>query len=310
MDHTMHRTRLLLLAAALVLTAGTASCSKDATQADTASRRRPAATEASAPARPTKPIDRLVAVGDSGARMHLSCSGSGARTVVILPGFGDDGESWGAVTPVVSEAARVCTYARFGLGTSDAPPATQTFATEADDLHDLLQAAGEPGPYVVVGHSFGGAEAVSFAHRFASEVTGVLLVDASPADWPTALCSVPDDGSAAAASWRDTCTSVTHADQNPERLDGRKAFAEVAAVRSLGDLPVTVMTRAEVVNPDLPDGTEEELAAAWQRGQQHWASLSSSGRVVPVADTGHVIQVEQPAAVIENIEALVQAGVR
>ena len=212
---------------------------------------------------------------------------------------------------MVSEAARVCTYARFGLGTSDAPPATQTFATEADDLHELLQAAGEPGPYVVVGHSFGGAEAVSFAHRFASEVTGVLLVDASPADWPTALCSVPDDGSAAAASWRDTCTSVTHADQNPERLDGRKAFAEVAAVRSLGDLPVTVMTRAEVVYPDLRGryggGAGRRLG---QRGQQRWASLSSSGRVVPVADTGHVIQVEQPGAVIENIEALVQAGVR
>ena len=52
---------------------------------------------------------------------------------------------------------------------------------------------------MVVGHSFGGAEAVTFASLFADEVTGLVLLDASPTSWPTEVCAVPDDGSDMAA---------------------------------------------------------------------------------------------------------------
>ena len=67
---------------------------------------------------------------------------------------------------------------------------TQTFETQAPDLHALARQAGEPGPYVVVGHSFGGAEAVTFTSQYPDEVTGLMLVDASPTTWPTTACSV------------------------------------------------------------------------------------------------------------------------
>jgi pimeloyl-ACP methyl ester carboxylesterase len=39
-------------------------------------------------------------------------------------------------------------------------------------------------------------------------------------------------------------------------------------------------------------------------GQEHWVSLSSSSRPVPVDDTGHNIQVDQPDVVIQQIEGL------
>ena len=198
----------------------------------------------------------------------------------------------------------MCSSARFGLGTSDAPPTDQTFATQAAALHDALGASGEPGPYVVVGHSFGGPEAVSFAARFADEVTGLVLVDASPADWPAALCGVPEDASAMAASFRDTCDSVTHADRNPERLDGLAAFAEVRGVRSLGDLPMAVLTRAVISYPGLASSAEAELARAWLDGQARWAALSTAGTVTPVEDTGHVIQIDQPAIVIDAVRSM------
>ncbi|HEY5839986.1 MAG TPA: alpha/beta fold hydrolase, partial [Mycobacterium sp.] len=77
-----------------------------------------------------------------------------------------------------------------GDGASDAPPAPQTFATQAADLHALLQSVGEPGPYVIVGHSFGGAEAVTFASMLPDEVHGLLLLDTSPPTWNTAICAV------------------------------------------------------------------------------------------------------------------------
>ena len=114
--------------------------------------------------RPDGLVDELVAI-DSG-RMHLRCNGSGDTTVLLIAGWGDGGESWGAIEPTLAERARVCSYARFGTGTSDPPSTTQTFETQATDLHELLEAAGEPGPYVIVGHSFGGAQAVTFTSQY------------------------------------------------------------------------------------------------------------------------------------------------
>ena len=130
-------------------------------------------TTVAAPVRPTEAVDTLLPIGEGGARLHLHCAGSGPSTVVLISGFGGGSDTWGAVAPGLSAEARVCSYDRFGTGTSDAPSTDQTFASEADDLRRLLQTAGEVGPYVVVGHSFGGAEAVAFTSRFSDEVDGL-----------------------------------------------------------------------------------------------------------------------------------------
>jgi pimeloyl-ACP methyl ester carboxylesterase len=226
-------------------------------------------------------------------------------TVLLVAGFGDAGDNWGAIAPAISSRSRVCSYTRFGLGASDRPSRDQTFETEAADLHALLRAAGEPGPYVVVGHSFGGAEAVMFAARYGEDVDGLLLLDASPPEWPAAVCSVPDDGSEMANGFRQTCDAVSTAGGNAERLDAVRAFAEVGAIRSLGDVPMMVATRADVTYPGLAAAADGALAQVWHAGQAHWASLSSSARLVTVAHSGHYLQIDQPAAVIDAIRSLV-----
>ena len=124
------------------------------------------------------------------ARCTSAASGAAPDRRSSSPGGDDGGEKWGAIEPAISERARVCSYASFGTGTSDAPSSTQTFDTQAADLHALLGEAGEPGPYVVLGHSFGGAEAVTFASKYADEVSGLMLLDASPTTWPATVCSV------------------------------------------------------------------------------------------------------------------------
>jgi pimeloyl-ACP methyl ester carboxylesterase len=303
----MHITRSLRLAliVSLVVSLG-AACSAGSTGAPAAADDSPVevppSTTAAAPVRPTADLDELVAVGSTGARMHLTCTGSGPSTVVFMSGFGDQGDSWGDVSPAVTDEARVCTYARFGLGTSDAPPSPQTFTTWADDLHELLQAAGEPGPYVVVGHSFGGPEAVTFTDHYADEVDGVLLIDASPVDWPTAACAVRDTA-VTAGSWRDVCATYAPA-HNPEHLDVLRAFADVGTVDSLGEVPMAVMTRAQVEYAGLAARTQRQLQRVWNEGQDHWMSLTSSATFVPVDDTSHYIQIDQPARVIEQLRAL------
>lgn len=253
-------------------------------------------------ARPTADVDELVAV--DGARMHIRCSGSGSVTAVLVAGFETSSDIWGAVAPAVSQDTRVCSSDRYGTGSSDPAPRSQTFATQADDLHTVLASIGEHGPYLVVGHSFGGPEAVIFAATYRSEVMGLMLVDASPVRWPAAICAVPDDGTPSATGYRQLCTNISTPSSNAEHLDGVAAFDEAVDVGSLGDLPMVVMTATQ--HPwGLDDAQNRRLDAAWKAGQDHWLSLSSSARLVPVGNTGHNIQMDQPAAVIEQIGRLI-----
>jgi EmrB/QacA subfamily drug resistance transporter len=251
--------------------------------------------------RPTTARDELVPV--AGGQLHIRCAGEGDTTIVLIAGFEANTDIWNAVTPDLQSKARVCAYDRFGTGTSSSPPSDQTFATQAENLHTLLEAAGEPGPYIVVGHSFGGAEAVTFASMHTSEVVGLLLLDASPATWPDTACGVVNDGSEVAASFQTTC-AMFEPDGNAERLDAHAAFDLVAQIDSLDDLPVVVAPAAERAYTGLAEAEAARLRAAWDAGQAHWASLSTTAEIVAVANTGHNIQVDQPAQVVALVGGL------
>lgn len=76
--------------------------------------------------------------------------------------------------------ARVCTYDRAGLGWSDPAPRDWTQAAMAADLHALLAASKEPGPYLIVAHSLGGLLARTYARTYPNGVAGLILLDAAP----------------------------------------------------------------------------------------------------------------------------------
>src|SRR3712207_7572062 len=55
-------------------------------------------------------------------------------------------------------------------------PYTTLFRSE---LHALLGSAGVEGPYVLVGHSFGGTNMQVYASQYPDEVAGMVLVDSA-----------------------------------------------------------------------------------------------------------------------------------
>ncbi len=79
------------------------------------------------------------------------------------------------IAPSVARATRVCVYDQARHGRSDAAPRSCTDA--AGDLHVLLQRARIAGPYVIAGHSLGGAYALSYTHRYPAEVAGLAMLD-------------------------------------------------------------------------------------------------------------------------------------
>jgi pimeloyl-ACP methyl ester carboxylesterase len=128
------------------------------------------------------PPGRLIDIGTH--RLHLHCVGEGTPTVVFDAALGGSSLSWRLVQPEVARVTRACTYDRAGFGWSEGGPLPRTAGRVADELHTLLHRAGVAGPYLLVGHSFGGLVMRLFAARHRREVAGLVLIEpAVPEDW-------------------------------------------------------------------------------------------------------------------------------
>ena len=128
---------------------------------------------------------QLVDIG--GHRLHIECAGTGNPTVVLESGAAESSFYWGRIAPTIARTTRVCIYDRAGRGLSAEAAEPHDGVAVANDLHALLAASGDSGPYVLVGHSTGGAYVRIFAARYPDEVAGMVLLDSQPADAFTAL---------------------------------------------------------------------------------------------------------------------------
>ena len=126
-----------------------------------------------------------------GRKMYLECHGTGSPTVVLVSGLRGSADDWSiagkpapTVYPGVATFTRGCAYDRPGTPVGEQPsrsdPAPQP-ATAGDavaDLRALLRAAHEAGPYVLVGHSYGGLIVRLYADDHPEDISGLVLVDA------------------------------------------------------------------------------------------------------------------------------------
>jgi pimeloyl-ACP methyl ester carboxylesterase len=119
-----------------------------------------------------------------GYRVHVFAEGDarGRPSVVWLPGGHTGAFALHHLHRSVRAEARSILVDRPGTGWSDTGPFPRSTAREADEIPAALAAAGEKGPYVLVGHSFGGLLAANIARRRPDLVAGVVLLDATPPD--------------------------------------------------------------------------------------------------------------------------------
>jgi pimeloyl-ACP methyl ester carboxylesterase len=123
-------------------------------------------------------------------KLNLDCTGQASPTVILDSGMGVPAVGWIKVQPEVAKFARVCSYDRAGYGWSQSGPPPRTSLQIARELKALLDAAGEKGPYILVGHSFGGFNIRVYTGLYPSDVAGVVLVDASHEDEEERIGSV------------------------------------------------------------------------------------------------------------------------
>lgn len=123
------------------------------------------------------PLGQMVAVNDY--KLHLYSTGSGSPTVILEAGLGCPCSDWELVQSEIAKFTHVVSYDRAGIGWSEESPQPRTSLAIVEELHTLLHNAKIPGPYILVGHSFGGINVQLYAITYPDEVVGLVLVDSS-----------------------------------------------------------------------------------------------------------------------------------
>ena len=270
------------------------------------------------------PPGRLVDVG--GFRLHIHCTGSGGPTVILDAGNGGSSLDWSLVQPGVATFTRVCSYDRAGYGWSDSGPTPRMSERIVRELHTLLVNAGVPGPYVLVGHSFGGLNMRLYTYTYPQDVAGLVLVDSSHENDPTALKAIMDGQQQLStcqhfapfgvvrllgslnqfiSPYPSAIQAVVKAHLYQTRFCGTwydesaawdESISQVRTARaqhSLGHLPLVVITHGK------------DLDASWQALQNDLAGLSSNSTHVIASMSGHAIMFDQPDLVIAAIRQIV-----
>jgi pimeloyl-ACP methyl ester carboxylesterase len=237
-----------------------------------------------------------------GHSLYLDCRGSRSPTLVLEAGMGSDSATWSPVHEELARISRACAYDRTGRGRSDGGSADD-LAGMSDELAALLAAAGEPGPYVVVGHSLGSVIGRVHATRQRDDVIGLVLVDGFDPDIfdervVPLLGPIRDQ-------YLDQTAGLWRLVSSVEGIEVEASRAQLAESDVTG-LPIEVVI-APRVDSRLDTATSNAIAASLAAGYE----ALSPGRVRLTLAWGasHMVQFDQPAVVVEAVRRIV-ANVR
>lgn len=97
------------------------------------------------------------------------------NTIVMVHGFGGNAKQWIYQLQALSDMNRCIAIDLRGHGRSDKPLTAYTVDEMVSDIHAVLVELGIDEPVVLVGHSFGGALATTFAHHHPEQVSRLIL---------------------------------------------------------------------------------------------------------------------------------------
>jgi pimeloyl-ACP methyl ester carboxylesterase len=260
--------------------------------------------------------------------IHLYCVGAGSPTVVFEADLDQYGSlSWDSVQGEVGKFTHACSYDRAGIMWSEPGPLPRDGEMIASELGAVLDMAGEDGPYVLVGHAFGGAYVRIFAGQNPDDVCGMVLVDSSHPEMLTHFAEYGLEKEIPSKQIRPLILLLSHLGMpgrfkgnvynlSPDVYDPTQAFlpessmawfdetveapntlAQAGQYEYLGDMPLIVLAAAK---------SSQDLQAVWLELQQELTLLSENSEYRALQEAGHYIQFDQPQEVVEAVREVVQ----
>ncbi len=285
------------------------------------------------------PLGRLVDV--NGHLLWTHRDGSGGPAVVFVPGAGSFGLDFWLAHERVARLTTSVLYDRAGTGWSADVHLPRSIGEVTDELRDVLHVLAVPGPYLLVGHSLGGAYVQRFAQRFPADVAGLLLLDPLHEDWDEYLpehaqiaANMPEDPHMPAlpqpfldqiramlldamAGFPEPLRHVlVDKHFSPARLptgfrEGLNALAVIDDLRGGGprpDVPITILSAAGVDAQQAMFSTQDQLSEQIQGSERLYAAVAATapqGRHLTVADASHVtLPMRRPDAVADAVSDL------
>lgn len=241
-----------------------------------------------------------------------------AQTLLFLHFFGGSGDTWREVCEKMSAQGYTCVAPdQRGFGASAAQKDGTDFSLAAmtSDALALCRALA-PEPVVIVAHSMGGKITLAALAQGVPNVAGIVLLAASPpvpepmsdADRARMLAGVDDETAA-----RATAAEITAAPLPLpllERFLRDSVRVNPAAWRSWLETENRLDISAQVGTLPIPalvavgDADKAFTAAVMRAGAL--PHLPRAGDVRTVAQSGHLIPLEQPAATAALIAELLQ----
>ena len=254
-----------------------------------------------APARVPPPESKLVDV--EGHKLSYKVAGAGEPTVVLEYGLGGSSGDWDSVFPAVARFTRVVSYDRAGYGKSGPGPAPRSQEQLAKELHTLLHNAGIMPPYVLVGHSLGGANIRAFAYLFKDEVAGLVFVD--PFQERVFASQTKAELDAAMAQQANAMKGAPAGPLEEWKFisgEVRNGFPQLTAYGPPPDVPMMIIVSGRDRPPRWATSAIEEFTP--------WVTHAHEAGMVFTTDNPHNVMAADPELVISSIRRVVFPSVQ
>ena len=270
---------------------------------------------------------KLVSIGSH--RLHIHCEGQGSPTVVFDSGIGGFSLEWSTIQKyLVKNNLKVCSYDRAGYGWSDSGPKPRTTARITKELKTLLTQANIPGPYLLVGHSFGGFNIRYFASEYPQLTAGLILIDSShPQQFnteefktkkpkkikskkntggfrvniiqPIIAKNFPKENKRMAQILMSTNKSLKTLVDEIENMETSAIQLTEHLSNIKHKFPVTIITRGMRVWPNNKLGNKKEQK--WIKLQYDLENISNNSTHFFAYRSGHAIHLDEPKLVTDKI---------
>ena len=251
----------------------------------------------------------------------------GQPLIVFESGFATPMDHWSRVLKGVSELGPLLTYDRPGIGKSEPDNELPTIKNVADKLLKILDHLSLEPPYLLVGHSLGGAYVRGFAVYHPEVLAGLVIID--PADFTETQENKRDYYDV--LGWDDARIDQYLAEIQ-QKSEGRREsmpksileehlelenlrktdFREITE-SPLPNIPVHIITGGRFDMPKKFRSKEYDNEALFRSKMRHrvarWTDVIQSvkkGMLLYSGDAGHFVHYDDPQLVISSIKIALQ----